>query len=115
MENIDCSVKGCRNRNDVTGIGDVYLCGWHRKRWQDFFMGYEAGHYGDDGFERHGRLNKKRWHKAMTAFLEWCSCEIAACIEIAEATSRVTGQLSCPFPGNKTRGKKPREQARFRH
>ena len=84
---MECSVKGCHNEEHIQPQGDkgVNLCKWHRRRWGDFYTGYECGHFGDQEAARHGRLNKKRWDKAMLAFLDWCAVEIAACVEIAES------------------------------
>lgn len=86
-----CSVESCSQitRKDGFHAGGFDLCVKHRWRWHDFFAGYQDGHYGNS--DRHGRLNKKLWDKAMLAFLEHCRVEIAACTQIAEAVLRVKG------------------------
>lgn len=83
-----CSVEGCNNdrTKQPEGSDEFKLCKWHWSRWVDFFAGYQDGHYGNS--DRHGRLNRKLWRKAMLAFLEHCGVEISACIEIAEARIR---------------------------
>lgn len=82
-----CSVEGCNNEDcgQPGGDSEIKLCKWHWDSWGYFYHGYECGHYGEQEIVRHGRLNKKRWRKAMLAFIDWCAVEIAACIRIAEA------------------------------
>jgi hypothetical protein len=89
-----CSVKGCANDScgQPSGSLDVKLCGYHWNRWGDFHTGYECGHYGDEIAVRHGRLSKKRWEKAMKAFLNWCEIEISACEQIARAYVNVAAK-----------------------
>lgn len=84
-----CSVEQCPNEgcDEPEGVKEFNLCASHWKRWGDFHIGYERGHWGDS--ERHGRLNRKRWRKAMLAFLDWCDTEIYACTRIAEAMVEV--------------------------
>jgi len=88
--NVKCSVEGCNNKGcgQPAGSTEVNLCEWHWQRWGDFYTGYECGHFGEVEAVRHGRLNKKRWEKAMLAFLDWSAVEISACVLIAEAKAR---------------------------
>jgi hypothetical protein len=87
-----CSVEGCHNEScgQPGGSKEVKLCEYHWKRWGTFYTGYECGYFGEQEAVRHGRLNKKRWEKAMLAFLDWCAIEISACVEIAEAYIRIS-------------------------
>jgi hypothetical protein len=86
-----CSVEGCNQKHcgEPEGSTKYKLCSWHWRRWGDFFAGYQDGHYGNS--DRHGRLIRKLWDKAMLAFLEHCRVEISACTQIAEAVIRAGG------------------------
>lgn len=84
-----CSVEGCNSDSCgfPEGSNEFKLCKGHWTRWGYFHKGYESGHFGEQESVRHGRLNRKRWRKAMLAFLDWSAVEISACIQIAEATA----------------------------
>lgn len=77
-----CSVLGCDEEatNEPEGSDEFKLCPEHWSRWRDFHAGYLDGHYGNS--DRHGRLNRKLWRKAMLAFLKHCRVEIIALKEL---------------------------------
>lgn len=92
-----CSVTGCNSEaTDLPGgKTGITLCKWHWDAWGYFRCGYECGYFKDTEVESHdGRATWHLWHKAMSAFLDWCRVEIGACVQIAEAIARVERKSS---------------------
>lgn len=88
-----CSVEGCHNEDCGQPIGndEFRLCQAHWNAWGYFHTGYECGHFGSSEVAKRTRLNRKRWRKAMLAFLDWCRIEISAFERINEAYIKVKG------------------------
>jgi hypothetical protein len=90
-----CSVEGCNTEatDKPGGKTGIYLCKSHWDYWGYFHCGYACGWFKEATVESHdGRTKRGIWDKAMSAFLDWCSIEIGACVQIAEAIGRVKAQ-----------------------